>query len=149
MTPSHQVVHLRIPASPEFIVVARLAVSGVASRMNFTVEEIEDIKIALSEACTNAIQHGYISQKEGASMVDIAFLVHADRIEITVKDTGIGFDPLNVTSKKTQELSEEQFGLGLGLAFINNLMDESDIQSKPGDGTMVKMVKYLTQTIPA
>ena len=55
---SHGVVRLEIPAVAEWVAVARLAVAAVASRQRFSVDEIEDIKLAVAEACTNAIQHG-------------------------------------------------------------------------------------------
>ncbi len=143
-------IHLSIPASSEFVVVARLSVSGIAARMNFTVEDIEDIKIALSEACTNAIQHAYDQHEGGGKKIDIHFILAGDKLEIEVRDTGVGFNPQGVISKKQTDASaSDQFGLGLGLTFIKSLMDAYDIQSELGKGTVVKMVKYVSQIIPA
>ncbi len=135
-----QRVEMSIPASAEFISVARLAVSGVAARMNFTIEDIEDIKVALSEACTNAIQHAY--QADAKGHIEIAFLLHDTSLEMIVKDNGKGFNTDNVQSEKTNS-STEDFGLGLGLVFIQSLMDEAEINSVKGKGTTLKMLKNL------
>ena len=144
-----QNIHLSIPAASEFIVVARLSVSGIAARMNFSVEDIEDIKIALSEACTNAIQHAYEGQS-GPSVIGMTFFLYSDKLEIEVKDTGKGFNPQTAVSHKVEtDQPSEQFGLGLGLTFIKSLMDEANIQSDMGKGTVVKMVKYTSHTLPA
>lgn len=58
-------IEVKIPAKPEFVGVIRLTLSGIASRMGFAYEEIEDLKIATSEACTNAVQHAYKQNEQG------------------------------------------------------------------------------------
>ena len=131
-------VKLSIPNSSEFVSVVRLAVSSVAARMDFSVEDLEDIKIALSEACTNAVQYAYGSK---SGQVDITCHLMDDKLEIEIQDQGCGFDITKLKSGEVKEPSDKN-GLGLGLMFLKTLMDEADIQSKVGKGTLIKMAKY-------
>jgi serine/threonine-protein kinase RsbW len=139
-------VSIQIPAQSDFVGVVRLAVSGVASRMNFNIDEIEDIKVAVSEACTNAVQHAYGG---GEGVIDVVVMLHSDRLEILVKDSGKGFDPSNAVSAKEDGANDALFGLGLGLTFIRTLMDFSEIESIPGQGTVVRMAKNSPVTATA
>ena len=138
-------VELRLPSRPEFVGVARLTVAGVASRMSFDVEAIEDIKVAVSEACTNAIEHGCPSADCSAESIFLCCELEEDVLVITVQDPGIGFEPI-ISPPPTgggtvidPPLTEG----GLGLLLIEALMDEVTISSRPEDGTRVRMVKRL------
>ena len=79
-----------LPTNPEYVSVARLTVSAISNTIGFNVEEIEDIKIALSEACANAIRH---SQKDTFSL---HFEVEDGKLTIQVSDQGVGFDAKEV-----------------------------------------------------
>lgn len=134
-------IKLTIPAVSDYVAVARLAVSGVAARMNFSIDEIDDLKVAVSEACNNVVQHAF----DETGTIDLTFRVHPHLLEIIVKDFGKGFDVANIKSKKHDGVSETdsdtQFGLGLGLTFIKSLMDTSEVTSVLGSGTTVSMTK--------
>ena len=65
-------IEIRVPAKAQYVGVARLAISGLASRLGFTYDEIEDLKIASSEAITNAVQHAYKEDEEGEVVVGCA-----------------------------------------------------------------------------
>ena len=133
---------LSIPCASEFVGVVRLAISGLATRMNFNIEEIEDIKISVSEACTNAIQHAYPNLKNpNDGKIDITATIFSDRLEVIVRDYGVGFNLLNIGTTEKQEKSQEKFGLGLGLTFIKSLMDDTHFQSISGKGTTIHMIK--------
>ena len=133
---------LSIPCASEFVGVVRLAVSGLATRMNFNIEEIEDIKISVSEACTNAIQHAYPNiTNPNDGKIDIFAKIYADRLDITVRDYGVGFNLGTIGTSEQKEKSQEKFGLGLGLTFIKSLMDDTDFQSIAGKGTTIHMIK--------
>ena len=80
-------VKLSLPAIDSYVAVARLTVSGIASRMNFSIEDIEDIKVAVSEACTNVVLYAYKDGQDGA--VEMNCTIYADQLEIEIKDTGI------------------------------------------------------------
>ena len=131
-------VSITIPSSSEYVGVVRLAISGIATRMNFTVEEIEDIKIAISEACTNAVQHAYPNK---TGHIDIKSTIDDDKLTIEVSDQGVGFDTSILGSKEQREKSEKKLGLGLGLTFIKNLMDDANVYSSVGKGTTITMIK--------
>ncbi len=134
---------MKFDAKSEFVGVVRLAISGMASRMNFSVEEIEDIKVSVSEACTNAIHHGY--KDNNSAKVVISATIHTDRLEITVKDDGIGFDTSIIGTSQQREVSESNMNLGLGLTFIESLMDEAEFNSTPGKGSVIRMIKKVPQ----
>ncbi len=127
---------------PEFVGVVRLAISGIAARMNFTIDEIEDIKISVSEACTNVIQHAYgSSPNPEEDIIEINAYIVDDNLEIYVKDYGQGFDLSIIGTPEQREKSKEKMGLGLGLTFIKSLMDDTNFESVEGKGTTIQMKK--------
>lgn len=137
------VIKLTIPAKPEYVSIARLASSGAACRMGYSFDDIEDIKIAVSEACTNAVSHAYKHQSLGSIQIMIECRKHS--LSITVIDTGTSFNlqkvlgelkPLD-TSISLSQVSEG----GLGLFLIDSLMDEVTISGERG--VVVKMIKFL------
>jgi len=136
------VVSLSIPCAPEYVAVARLTVSGIATRMNFSIEDIEDIKIAVSEACTNAIQYAYDDSYTHPVVKIICFLNDKD-LEIHVVDHGQGFDPENAGKNEKTPDKNHMPSLGLGLTFIKSLMDKAEINSELGAGTTIKMFKRV------
>lgn len=132
-------IQLTIPSLSDYVGVARLTASGIANRMKFTHEDIEDIKIAVSEACTNAVQYAYGDQ---LGQIELNFIIHNDNLEIRVKDNGKGFD-VNATPD-TKLTDPDKVGLGLGIVFMRSLMDRVDHYSNNGQGTEVVMVKNVT-----
>ncbi|WP_099156467.1 anti-sigma B factor RsbW [Virgibacillus ndiopensis] len=139
-------IEMKVPAKAEYVGVIRLSISGVANRMGFSYEEIEDLKVAISEAITNAVTHAYKDEDEGE--VTIGFGVYDNRLEIMVADHGGSFDlnevkggigPYNHT-ESVENLREGGFGLFL----INTLMDKVEINNN--HGVIVLMTKYLQET---
>ncbi|MGX6445566.1 anti-sigma B factor RsbW [Neobacillus sp. K501] len=136
-------VEMKIPAKAEYVGVIRLTISGIASRIGFTYEEIEDIKIAVSEACTNAVQHAYPNGEKGE--VIVGFGIYEDKLETMVADSGQSFDFFQMKdalgpyteSSTVEELTEG----GLGLYLIRTLMDEVRVVNH--SGVKVFMVKQL------
>lgn len=143
MTAPFDYIEMKIPAKPEYVGVIRLTLSAIASRMGFTYDEIEDLKIATSEACTNAVQHAY--QTEGQGEVALGFGLYADRLEVMVADRGESFDFQAARKgigpyQQNQPIEFLREG-GLGLYLIETLMDEVRIHQK--EGVTVFMTKYL------
>ncbi|PWA06979.1 anti-sigma B factor RsbW [Pueribacillus theae] len=141
---SSDYIEMIIPAKPEYLGVIRLAVSGIANRMGYAYDEIEDIKVAVTEACTNAVNHAY---KDGEGQIKVNFAVYQDRLEIFVVDQGQSFDVKAMREKKAPvnaETSLEQLSEGgLGLFLIEALMDKVEIS---GDsGVVVSMTKLLNR----
>ena len=94
---------------------------------------IEDIKVAVSEACTNAIKHS------DDKSVSITYTILENGLDIEIKDNGKGYD---VESIATPDLTQPKEN-GLGLFIIQTLMDDVKIESKDNQGTIIKMTKYL------
>ncbi|MFD2617339.1 MULTISPECIES: anti-sigma B factor RsbW [Terrilactibacillus] len=145
METSNETVSLKIPAKSEFVGVARLTVSGIANRMGFNYDDIEDIKIAVSEACTNVVNHAYKNVDEG--QIEINLNCSETSLTITVIDQGNCFEVDKVLNELkpidvTMSLNQINEG-GLGLFLINTLMDEVNISS--GSGIIVKMSKLLNR----
>ncbi|MFJ5759355.1 anti-sigma B factor RsbW [Neobacillus sp. NPDC093182] len=136
-------VEMKIPAKPEYVGVIRLTISGIASNMGYTYEQIEDIKIAVSEACTNAVQHAYPEEEVGE--VIVGFGIYEDKLETMVADSGQSFNFLqtkNELGPYTESSTVDQLSEGgLGLYLIETLMDEVRVSNT--SGVTVFMVKYL------
>jgi serine/threonine-protein kinase RsbW len=128
------VVELRIPCKAEWVALARLSVAAVASRLSFSIDEIEDIKLAVAEACTNAIQHA-----NGSQWIDIKCEGTGGGLRISVRDHGHGTRPEHIRSR---DLEDEQAG-GLGVFLIRSLMDDVQYEVHPDQGTLLVMVKRL------
>lgn len=130
-------VRLRIPARPEYIALARLALSGLAEISPLTDEQLADLKLALTEAVSNSVRHAYA---DGSGFVSIAYELSGKALGIEVVDDGAGFDPERPPPLEGEELSEG----GLGIAIIRTIADEFEIQSQPGSrGSRLRFVKHL------
>ncbi len=126
------VVELRIPSRAEWVALARLAVATVASRLHFSIDEIEDVKLAVAEACTNAIQHA-----QGSPFIDIRCETLPEGLRINVRDFGQGTRPEHIVSRN---LEEARVG-GLGVFLIRSLMDEVSYDVHAESGTDLSMFK--------
>lgn len=135
-------IEMKIPAKPEFVGITRLTLSGIASRMGFSYDTIEDLKIATSEAVTNAVQHAYKEQETGE--VTVGFRLHENALEVMVSDNGESFD-FHETKEALGPQKEESVEFlregGLGLYLIETLMDEVKVHQNKG--ITLLMTKYL------
>ena len=133
-----RVVRLRIPARAEYITLSRLALTGLARVRPFPDEVLADLKLAITEACSNSVRHAY---DDGDGMVDILYRLEHDRIEIEVADDGTGFD--HEGSRDDDEAAELSEG-GLGIAIIRSVADELEIgRGDAGRGSRLRFVKSL------
>jgi serine/threonine-protein kinase RsbW len=139
-------IEMKIPAKPEYVGVVRLSVAGIANRMGYSYEDIEDLKVAISEAITNAVTHAYHEIDDGE--VTIGFGVYEDRLEIMVADHGGSFDIKEIKNDtgpyEESEAVEDLREGGFGLFLINALMDK--VQINNDYGVIVLMTKYLVET---
>jgi serine/threonine-protein kinase RsbW len=129
------VVALKIPAKPEYIALARLALSGLAQVRPVEPETLADLKLALTEACSNSVRHAYQEGRTGT--VDVRYELDGSRIAVEVVDEGSGFD----VSSTDGELGALDEG-GLGLAIIRALTDELAIDSHER-GSRLRFAKQL------
>ncbi len=135
--PGARTVRLSIPAKPEYITLCRLALTGLARLRPFPEETLSDLKLALTEACSNSVRHAY---DDGEGNVDILYELHSDRLVIEVVDQGSGFDPA-AAETDGDPLTEG----GLGIAIIRSVADEFEIGSRPGgQGARLRFVKVLS-----
>ncbi len=133
-----RLVRLTIPAKPEYITLSRLALAGLSRVRAFSEETLADLKLALTEACSNSVRHAY---GEGDGHVDISFELLDDRLIVEVADDGMGFEVVDGSGDGADdELSEG----GLGIAIIRSIADEVEITGGPdGRGSRLRFVKLL------
>ena len=119
---------------------ARVAVAAFCTQLNPTLEEVADVKTALSEAITNSIIHGYDNQ------------VHKIRVDcktvgrdlyVTVIDHGKGIPDVKKAMEPMFTTKPEQDRSGMGFAFMEAFMDMLEVESEPGKGTVVRMKKKI------
>ena len=118
-------VELRFGANPENLALARLALAGVGTLAGASDVAIADLKLAVTEACTNAIQHAYVSGAPGATTVAVRYRVAPGALEVEIEDDGRGFDPGDPGASS----SENGQNQGMGLMIIRSLTDEITIES--------------------
>lgn len=126
-------VEISLPARPESVSVARQAVSGLADAMGWNGQFLADLKIAVSEACTNAVVHAYPEGEPGN--VIIRAWLDPTHLRLSVSDEGSGINP---------KLAGGAAGLGLGLPLMAALSEEVSVKSGPDGPTVVR----LTFAIP-
>ncbi len=119
---------------------ARVSVAAFVSHLNPTLEEISDIKTAVSEAVTNSIIHGYEKER---GKVKVHCLLEDDSLHIEVLDWGMGIENVDKAMEPLFTTKPELERSGMGFAFMEAFMDELSVESTPGEGTSVKMCKKI------
>lgn len=137
---NHQM-EVAFDASSENESLARMMVAAFMTAMNPTIDEMEDVKTAVSEAVTNAIIHGYDSD---ASKKVYMKCVNRDRLlTIIVKDEGVGIKNVKEAMEPFFTTKGEEERAGMGFAFMEAFMDEIRVNSREGEGTEVTMIKCI------
>lgn len=122
---------------------ARIVVAAFASQLNPTIEEIADIKTAVSEAVTNSIIHGY----EGKSgKITMSCTIEDNKIAVVIIDQGRGIEDIKQAMEPLYTTKPEMERSGMGFAFMEAFMDDLEVESKPGKGTKVSMSKTIEET---
>lgn len=130
-------VRLTIPAKAEYITLVRLALSGLSQSRELSDETLGDLKLAVTEACSNSIRHAYGG---GDGSVEVVYELHPDRLVVEVCDDGPGFSVPDPPLVGEDGLNEG----GLGIAIIRELADELELG--PGDngqGSRLRFVKFI------
>ncbi|MBE7026501.1 MAG: anti-sigma F factor [Ruminococcaceae bacterium] len=122
---------------------ARVSIAAFVVRLDPTLEEISDIKTALSEAVTNAIIHGYENIADGIVWVECR--IKDDTVEIKVSDKGRGIENVEKAMEPLYTSHPEMERSGMGFTVMETFMDSVEVNSKLGEGTRVKMVKTIRQ----
>ena len=139
--PTTATLRLVIPAKPEYLVLGRLVLTGLSRSRPIDPDSLSDLKLALTEACSNSMRHAYGAANGGK--VEIVFEVGADEIAVEVLDQGSGFRPEQAGgSDGDGELDEG----GLGLEIIRAVSDLTEVGTgHDGGGTRIRFVKRLPE----
>ena len=124
---------------------ARIAVAAFASQLDPTIEELADIKTAVSEAVTNCIIHGY-EKKQG--IVKISAKLKENEIKIEISDKGKGIENIEEAKEPLYTTKPNLERSGMGFTIMESFMDEMEVQSILGLGTKVTMKKIIKQKEP-
>ena len=136
--------HINFPALSENEALARLCASAFATQLNPTIEEIADIRTAVSEAVTNAVIHGYNSRPLPVYM---DLYLCDNKIKIVIRDTGKGIKDVEEAMQPfyTTVACDERSGMGFSV--MEAFMDELSVSSQEGIGTTVTMIKEINREI--
>jgi serine/threonine-protein kinase RsbW len=133
-------VRLNMPARPEGVAVVRQALAGMADALDFDAAVLADMKMAVSEACTNVVVHAY---DDGDGVLEVDMIADDVGLTIRVRDFGSGIHP-------QVNRSREVPALGLGLPLIAALSDSFELHGSAGQGTEVRMTfEYVRESDPA
>ena len=132
--------HLEFDSKSENESFARVAVAAFCTRLDPTIEEISDIKTAVSEAVTNCVVHGY-EGKDGT--ITIECTIQEDWVTVLVHDDGVGIENINKAMEPLFTSKPELERSGMGFSFMEAFMDELEVNSKIGFGTTVVMKKRI------
>ena len=123
---------------------ARVAVAAFITPLDPTLEEVADIKTAVSEAVTNAIIHGYAGWSgDEPGKVEVRCCLRGDVLHIEIEDKGRGIADVEQAMEPLFTTRPDMDRSGMGFAFMEAFMDDLDVTSEPGRGTLVKMEKKL------
>ena len=126
---------------------ARMVVMGFMMEMNPTMDELQDVKTAVSEAVTNAIIHGYgvgdTDDQVSEGQVEMTCAREGQKLTVTVEDHGVGIADVDEARRPFFTTKPEQERSGMGFAFMETFMDEFQVTSKLGVGTRITMSKYI------
>lgn len=126
-----------IPSNESF---ARVVVAAFLTRLNPTMEEVADIKTAISEAVTNAIIHGYNNE---VHKIEIQASVEEDVFTVCIRDFGVGIEDIGKAMEPLYTTRRDLERSGMGFVFMEAFMDSIHVESKKDEGTAVTMTKKI------
>ena len=126
----------------ENVAIARVTAAAFAAQIDFTLNEIEEIKVAVSEAISNAVIHGYAN---GDGKIELIMNLYEDKLEYIIADQGKGI--ADITLARQPSYSSDPERMGLGFVFMESFMDELEVTSVLHQGTTVRMAKKILSTI--
>jgi len=133
---------LTFSSIPENVGIARLLIASVGAQLDLPLNDIEELKVAVSEAVSNAIIHGYRGNPHHIVYLDLD--IADGSLKIVVKDEGCGIPDIQQAMQPAYSTDPER--MGLGFVFMQSFMDELQVDSKLEVGTTVTMIKHLKQT---
>ncbi len=133
---------LEVPARSENESFVRVVIAAFAARLDPTLEEINEVKTAVSEAVTNSILHAYDDDR---GLIKIKAFVEDKKLWIEISDSGKGIEDIAKAREPLYTDKPELERSGMGFTIMENFMDEVVINSSPGKGTVVKMLKVFNK----
>ncbi len=130
-------IKLEFISIPENVGLARITIAALASQLDLTLNDLEEIKVATSEAVSNAIIHGYRNKPTG--IVKLTGTLYEDSIVIEIVDQGVGIEDIQQAMQPAFTTDPER--MGLGFVFMQSFMDEVKVESEINNGTKVILTK--------
>lgn len=133
-------INVEFDADSENESLARVIIGAFMTSLNPTMEEIQDVQTAVSEAVTNAIIHGY---REKTGKIRMYGVLEVDRVKIDIIDEGIGIADISLAMQPLYSSCPEEERSGMGFSFMEAFMDQVQVESVVGKGTVVHMEKKM------
>jgi len=133
-------VTLALPMVPEIEIEASKTATAVAESMKMSPDRVDEVRMAVVEACINAIEHSQSREREVYVTFEVLGEKDPEKLRITVRDTGVGFEPESMDEPRIEDKLKARRKRGWGLKIIRGLMDEVEIHSG-AEGTIVVMSK--------
>ncbi len=122
---------------------ARVTVAAFIAQLDPTMDELTEIKTVVSEAVTNAIIHGY--EQNPAGIVYISVTIDDDMIDLIIRDNGVGIADIEEARQPLFTTKPDLERSGMGFTIMENFMDKLEVESHPGSGTTIRLIKYVTK----
>ncbi len=135
-----ETLNVQIESKSENESLARVIVSAFAARLDPTLEEISDIKTAVSEAVTNCVIHGY-EEKDGIIFIECT--IEENNLTISIKDEGVGIEDIEKARLPMYSTKRDKERSGMGFSFMEIFMDKLTVESELNKGTVVTMIKKI------
>ena len=130
-------VRLEFSVRDSNVAAARLVAASFCAELGFSLTDIEEIKVAVSEGVSNAMIHGYCGDEN--CNVEVIFTAQNGFLDILIKDDGVGIEDVKKAMEPAYSTVADR--MGLGFVFMSSFMDTLDVQSAPNKGTVVRMQK--------
>lgn len=127
----------------ENVGIARMLIASIGAQLDLPLNDIEELKVAVSEAVSNAIIHGY--RGEQGQVVQLELEMDNEALRIVVSDEGCGIPDVKQAMQPAFSTDPER--MGLGFVFMQSFMDELEVESTVNKGTVVTMTKYLDHSV--
>ena len=139
----NEFITLEIPAKAEYVVLGRLALAGLLRERGFSADAVADLKLALTEACSNSIRHAYNGHTNGGGQVLLSFEVFDDRLVMKIRDDGAGFheDDIDCPQCAAVEGADHLAEGGMGISIIRAVVDEFELERPAEGGTTLVLTK--------
>ena len=134
----NELVTLEIPAKAEYVVLGRLALAGLVRERRFSADAVADLKLALTEACSNSIRHAY---DHTGGQVHLSFEASSDRVVLIVHDQGGGFHEDDADCPECTAVGVELSEGGMGISIIRAVVDEFRLDHPQAGGTILTLTK--------